>query len=73
MENLSLIFSNEYRASNPHPGNFLIALMVFGALVLAVLTFKIVAFIASKHSEMPEKHLQALRLGRFMGCGYWGL
>ncbi len=46
MENLSLIFSNKYRASNPHPGNFLIALMVFGALLLAVLTFKLVAFIA---------------------------
>ena len=45
MNNISELFSEEYRASNPHPSNMLIALMVFGGLLLAAWAFKIIAFI----------------------------
>jgi len=59
MNNLSLIFSDEYRSSNPHPANMLIALMVFGALLLAVWAFKLLAFI-SRNTLRCQKNIYGL-------------
>ena len=59
MDNLSLIFSAEYRASNPHPGNMLIALMVLGALLLAVWTVKFLGFIA-RNTLRCQKNIYGL-------------
>ncbi len=59
MNNLSLIFSDDYRASNPHPANMLIALMVFGALLLAIWGFKLLAFI-SRNTLRCQKNIYGL-------------
>jgi hypothetical protein len=59
MNNLSQIFSEEYRASNPHPANMIIALIVFGALLLAVWAWKLLAFI-SRNTLRWQKNIYAL-------------
>ncbi len=59
MENLSYLFSEGYRASNPHPSNMLIALTVFGALLLAVWAFRIIAFI-TRNTMRCQKNIYGL-------------
>lgn len=59
MNNISELFSEEYRASNPHPSNMLIALMVFGGLLLAAWTFKIIAFI-TRNTLRCQKNIYGL-------------